>query len=1246
MVVVPKSRSAASAAGPLKGATAGGPPKAASASATSTVREAGTEFDAVLTLAEDELTSRQYDRQVAMLNQLLQTYAAGFPIRAGLHGVPEVLRLCGDRVAEGHAEFLSPLLQILEVCAYPFLPTKAQDNLQMGACMLNVSDTVVGLLTIPNERVRLRTMETLTEMVTRTRSLEPDDLSSPFDRTADLGSTQASSQMKKGSFSSITALRSPDSPKATLSGKASGIQHAIQHSRLVPLLVAELCQIGRGISADMQAAVVRALRGASRYATCCRVIAEQGGMAQLFNLLAENSFTDYQVFLALEVIWNVLELHPPAIALVTEYHHVSTLYDLARESIIHGFKLKDKELRNDIITVCTLIAQEPDSHAHFFRSGFTELLFIVGAGSELKLQHKALMQYSQSIADEDFELKKLVWNLLYTLSFHSENAGYLRSCGFIQALMQYLDVDCGVAEVVRWPTVQVLDLQFLALHTATELAVMGPQPFVEADGPRIILTFLQQSMDLSLRNAALRCLVHLATSENRAAIIDAGAIGNMIDLAGEEIDFGVKRDCLEVMSYLCAGDGPDQDRARLQFGDDGGVELLLPLLELDPGNAVTQSLMAAAVECVRHCVLNGVNEARFLEQKGIHKLLDILERCPDWLLLSLLTCLVDGFDSPEALAQAQSWSHRTLHISIEKLLIQLWPKAGGGVTDPDKAKAVAALQAASEAQGVIPFVMKPGHTEYAPGHPRFSPLLAYTVAALDGSTVDEPLAVRAKLIQGTDAKAKVFCLLSHLGLDMDAKLNYDERVVLAEIRNYRDVRKDRMWEYVEMALQAEGCRPTTSDGRTLEQHAQARSQRREKLTAAQDFWRVKDSELQAEADRTFYQSLLKKADDPEILSRSLNCGMTITQAKIRKSDMLKASFEESQRLAEQHRALDSFSMPASSCPPTERQPSPKMMSGSWGDLDSPSRPTRKAPSSAPSGEKLAAQPVALVSPAQRCATPQSAPAGDLPPPTSTPLDFDSLDAFAVLEVGMEKQSPALQAFADRTSAKRGLTEGEKFLTETEFAIQTALRALRSDPQAFIPKLLALRAAAVAEAEARFGGRPAEVQERFDAAVARLREQGPAKRIKVIPVGLTYAARDLALALGFRGLLAPPSPSAEPALAANSRALRYGMLHDAVGFHGEAADVVALGRRGPEDILCEMLLDPGQLDTLLGSDYRYAGVGTAWHRSQQYICVITLVTKVYREKAITIQASLHERFSHAVLKSVDGTVRPTDEQEGV
>lgn len=45
---------------------------------------------------------------------------------------------------------------------------------------------------------------------------------------------------------------------------APGIQHAIQHSRLVPLLVAELCQIGRGISADMQAAVVRALRGASR----------------------------------------------------------------------------------------------------------------------------------------------------------------------------------------------------------------------------------------------------------------------------------------------------------------------------------------------------------------------------------------------------------------------------------------------------------------------------------------------------------------------------------------------------------------------------------------------------------------------------------------------------------------------------------------------------------------------------------------------------------------------------------------------------------------------------------------------------------------------------------------------------------------------------------------------------------------------------------------------------------------------
>lgn len=47
--------------------------------------------------------------------------------------------------------------------------------------------------------------------------------------------------------------------------------------------------------------------------------------------------------------------------------------------------------------------------------------------------------------------------------------------------------------------------------------------------------------------------VRLPNDAHALPLVRLAAIGNMIDLAGEEIDFGVKRDCLEVMSYLCAG---------------------------------------------------------------------------------------------------------------------------------------------------------------------------------------------------------------------------------------------------------------------------------------------------------------------------------------------------------------------------------------------------------------------------------------------------------------------------------------------------------------------------------------------------------------------------------------------------------------------------------------------------------------------------------------------------------------------
>ena len=86
----------------------------------------------------------------------------------------------------------------------------------------------------------------------------------------------------------------------------------------------------------------------------------------------------------------------------------------------------------------------------------------------------------------------------------------------------------------------------------------------------------------------------------------------------------------------------------------------------------------------------------------------------------------------------------------------------------------------------------------------------------------------------------------------------------------------------------------------------------------------------------------------------------------------------------------------------------------------------------------------------------------------------------------------------------------------------------------------------AQAEAD-GKDPTAVREAFDRAIKELNKMTSQKAIKIVPIGMTLAARDLALTLGLKGLLSaegrlpPPMPSAlstpQPPLPPNPLVLR-------------------------------------------------------------------------------------------------------------
>lgn len=1169
----------------------------------------GNEFDGLVHLFTDEMTCCQYDRQISVLNQLLRKFPDGFYIRSALRGIPETIAACTDRLKDGKMEFMAPLIELLELSAIPFKYAKVADGLQHKQCVLNVLNGAADVLEIPNEKVRMQALATLQEVVSHVRAKDSDDLTLLRVQKEGAGDKPKGAQVVPGAKSTVTIMQynniESTRPDETVKyNKQSNLYQALKESSFVDTLLKELKT--PDLSAEVQAAVCGALREVSYYAHCCRIMSNQGGLDRLMQLLEECDFRDHQVFVALEIVWNILELNPTARETVGSFHYVSVLHRLLHSALVHGYKLKDKEFRNDIVAVCTLVAEDPDNHQFFFKTGLTELLFIAAVGTEMGIEHEALKPFMQTISEEDFELKKLTWNILYILSFYRDNALLMRDAGMLQALFQYLDVECSTPEVVRWPTIQLLDLQHLSLNIVTQLAITGPHHFHEANGATILLTFLKECMDLSLRNSTLRSMVHLANSECRVAFIDANAIESMLELITVELDLNVKRDCFQIISDLCAGEGEDQDLAREQFYRNRGLELLLPYLDLDPKNTTAQHLLYAVVDCVWNAVLgSSTNEDRFLELKGVHKILDVVERSPDWIQICMLTCLVDFFQKPASVAQAQKWAHKVHKTPVEKLLIALWRNAGGGPMEPARAKQAADLQAQQKSidtSGILFALADPSYRK-AMSTAHLQPDVVLTLGAEDvppGGSVD----LLAQLVTSTDIKTKIYCLFAHIGLEGPDSLTYDEKNLLVEIRQYVEARKDRMWEFVEGTLKENRCQPTSPDRARLDKSNEMKVQRQNKLRGEQEQWREKEYAWLDEGERTFYQTLIKRSDDPEVANKRNATGLTITQAKIRKSEMLKASFQSAQHQQQEQIKAQTREMHESVHLNGE---------GSFGPGANMHAKQRKAPSSAPPRDRSPLGYSPTPSP-----VPPSAPSGDQI--NMSPLMFDALDQFVVLDGIDADIPPSVRAFADRTSAQLGGTEGQQFLSETEYGIFNSLKALRQEPASFVPKLEVLREKLVAEAEADGTKDPQLVREAYDQAIAALNLLVPGKAIKNIPIGMTLAARDLALSLGLKGLT---TAEGVPTLTADTRLSRYGTLE------GDPTDCICYARRSPDDIVCQMLGTPGLMDQLLDPNHRYVGVGVGWHRLAQYVCVVTLAPG-YRDKPRTIQQTLHERFIQQTL----------------
>ena len=395
-------------------------------------------------------------------------------------------------------------------------------------------------------------------------------------------------------------------------------------SEAIPLVIAYLNK--PGITQTDSLMCLQAIRDCSCYEVVVQRLLEGGVLDTLMNMLAcieqDTAFLeDDRIAVIVETLWNIMDLDASCRRLFGTERHLGVVKTLFVAFLREGYRIKDKELRNDLLSVISLVAGDSMSHKAFLNTGWLEAIFLAAVGIELLPTDETYLQlvkpFSTTTSEDDFDMKKLLWHILYLLSFDADNMKYLLGRGIMKVPLSYLDPGCAVPCILRWPTSQLLELQTQSLNFISQLCIGGTQELAENNGIRILLDFLEDHASENLREVSLRVLARVATTENRRLVAEAGAVKVILELSGSAPDLSMRCDCLHILAGIAERDAECQQ----QFIDENGIDTILHVLQSykNTGSQEADRYLFAAIDCVWCCIVGvPASELEFIESQGIH----------------------------------------------------------------------------------------------------------------------------------------------------------------------------------------------------------------------------------------------------------------------------------------------------------------------------------------------------------------------------------------------------------------------------------------------------------------------------------------------------------------------------------------------------------------------------------------------------------------------------------------------------
>ncbi|NXQ45857.1 CFA69 protein, partial [Catharus fuscescens] len=732
----------------------------------------------VITLLKGSGSKDLEDEQLKTLKKVVKHFENGIPLK-NIAQITEILNLCAEKMNEQEA-FTEPLCGLIKLFGLPFLKQKSSDEVNYS---VEVSQSIAQLgylMRVPSSQVKIRICK------------------------------------------SIVSFYNIELPGKLLSGyQPTNANYKIQMAEeggLAEALVSSLALVENQLTETLW--ILKTLQHLSTSEISCRQMVKAQAASRLCLYLNGADPSGQLMFRSSDILWSLLEKasKEEVVNQLSSLECVLALKEVFVSLVTRGFRHDDQQLRNDLLVIATLLAENPA--VPMIESGFAKLLIVLATFTEVKLPNPLVKGFKLTYSNEDFEMKKLLFNIIGILSKDQSAVQLLSENHVMPALLYYVKLNHQKSGFLDWSAAQYEDLQLHAIAVLASVAPALVDKYLSCQANTLLLVFLEwcigqdpffslghsfhgtggrgnklAQMRYSLR--VLRSVVALYDDAVSINLCDQGAISQLLDILKFAADkskekegtllLEIQADVLFILSVLC-----EHDVHRKELFSCGGIDILIPFFKMDPRKLYSglghSCLLLSALDCLWSCVVGCcIAEDSFIEKQGIFLLMDLLALKEKNLCNIILGILVEFSDNPKTTLHMSIWRGKRDQTAAN-LLIQLWRQEEvdlgvkrdqyGRIVDT-KRPIVTSFQ---KRQKVIPV-----------------PANCPSFAIME---ISESI------------RAKVYSLFCKLGFENLPGLSAKDFVTLAIIQRYIDFKIGEVWSEISAEIKEE-FRPVTADERAL-----------------------------------------------------------------------------------------------------------------------------------------------------------------------------------------------------------------------------------------------------------------------------------------------------------------------------------------------------------------------------------------------------------------------------------------------